>query len=257
LGDTYNVISSYGVGISPKQALSLADEATRKAIELDDSLPEVHTARAGALSQQWKWDEAEHEFRRALELNPNSAVTHYFYAFILLFPQNRLDQAQQEIQTALSLDPLSSIMNANYGVLLAAAHRYPEAKAQFSKVLERDPSFQPARIKFSHFSAATGDFANANKEFQLAVPVSGSFSPDAQGYTKLALTAFATDSGMIDAVIIGYAMSGDRDKVFEYLNRGVNDANGEITFVVRNPALDSLRSDPRYKDLMHRLNLPE
>ena len=94
LGDTYNVASSYGCRhyLSRKRSL-LADEATRKALELDDSLPEAHTARAGALTQLWKWTEAEHEFKRALELNPNSAQTHYFYAYTLLLPENRIDEA--------------------------------------------------------------------------------------------------------------------------------------------------------------------
>jgi len=257
LADTYSVIAAYGVGITPKQSLALGDEASRKALELDASLPEVHTARGGALTQQWKWEEAEHEFRRALELNPNSAFTHYIYAYTVLFPENRLDQALKELQTALSLDPLSSIMNANYAVLLAATRRNDEAKAQFLKVLERDPSFRPAHIKFSHFYASTGDFANAVNQFHAAVPVPGSFSPNAQGYTNQALEAYKTDTGIVDAVILGYAMSGNRDKALEYLNRGFDDANFEIAFVLRNPGLDSLRSDPRFKDLLHRLNLPE
>ena len=257
LGDTYNVVSSYGVGISPKQAQSLADDATRKALELDDSLPEAHTARAGALSQQWKWSEAEREFKRALELNPNSAPTHYFFAFTTLYPQNRIDEALEQIRAALSLDPLSSIVNANYGVILTGARRFPEAKAQFQKTIERDPSFGPAHFKFSHFYAATGDFANAVKELQTSNPASGSFAPSAQGYTNLALATYPIDHSDIDAVIIGYAMSGDRDHAFEYLNRAFEAGDSELSYVVRNPALDSLRSDPRYKDLMHRLNLPE
>jgi eukaryotic-like serine/threonine-protein kinase len=257
LGDTYNVVASYGAGITPHQAQLLADEATRKALELDDTLPEAHTARAGALTQSWKWNEAEREFKRALELNPNSAQAHYFYAYTLLLPENRLDEAGEQIRTALSLDPLSSIVNSNYGVILTAARRYPEAKAQFQKVLARDPSFAPGHYKLSHLYATMGDFANALKELQLSNPASGTFTPDAQGYTKHALASYSTELDVIDAVIIGYAMSGDREKAFEYLNRAFNDGDSELVYVIRSPALDSLRSDPRYKDLMHRLNLPE
>jgi serine/threonine protein kinase/tetratricopeptide (TPR) repeat protein len=257
LGDTYNVAASYGVGITSHQAQLLADEATRKALELDDSLPEAHTARAGALTQLWKWTEAEHEFKRALELNPNSAQTHYFYAYTLLLPENRLDEAGEQIRAALSLDPLSSIVNSNYGVILTAAHRYPEAKAQFQRVLARDPSFAPGHYKFSHLYATTGDFANALKELQLSNPVPGSFTPDAQGYTRHALASYAAELDVVDALIIGYAMSGDRDRTFEYLNRAFDDGDSELVYVIRCPALDSLRSDLRFKDLMHRLRLPE
>ena len=93
LADTYNVAASYETGISPKQALLLSDEASRKALELDDSLSEAHAARASALANAWKWSEAEPEFRRALELNPNNAGAHYFYAFGFLLPEKRTDSS--------------------------------------------------------------------------------------------------------------------------------------------------------------------
>src|SRR5258708_1734988 len=84
LVDTYTLIPPYRPGITSRQAGLLADEATRKALELDDSLPEAHTARANALTFAWKWREADQEFRRAIELDPNSAAAHYLYAFSLL-----------------------------------------------------------------------------------------------------------------------------------------------------------------------------
>ena len=87
-----------------------------------------------------KWSEAEQEFHRAIELNPNDATAHYFYAFLFLVPENRIDQALDEFRIALSLDPLSPIMNVNYGLTLMMARRFPEAIAQINKVIERDPS---------------------------------------------------------------------------------------------------------------------
>ena len=113
LGDTYNVIPSYRAGITSRQAALLADAATRKALELDDSLPEAHLARADFLTCTWKWREAEQEYRRAIELDPNSATAHYLYAFSLLVPEKRFDQALEEFHIALALDPLSPIMNTN------------------------------------------------------------------------------------------------------------------------------------------------
>ncbi len=101
--------------------------ATRKALELDDSLSEAHAARAVALTGARRWNEAESEFRRAIELNPNAASARYFYAFRLLGPENRLDQALEQFRTALSLDPLSPVINTNYAVMLMMARRYPEA----------------------------------------------------------------------------------------------------------------------------------
>ncbi len=118
LADTYNVAPGYQTGISSRQGSLLADEATRKALELDSSLSEAHAARAMAIATELKWGEAEPEFRRAIELNPNNATAHYFYAISFLMPENRINQALEEFQTALSLDPLSSIVGSNYGVRL-------------------------------------------------------------------------------------------------------------------------------------------
>ena len=116
---------------------------------MDDSLPEAHLARADALTFGLHWSEAEKEFRRAIELSPNSAAAHYFYAFTFLVPEKRFDQALEEFRLALSLDPLSPIMNTNYATTLMDAHRYPEALAQFQKTLERDPNFGPAHHKLA------------------------------------------------------------------------------------------------------------
>ncbi len=115
-------------------------------------------ARADALTFSYKWREAEKEFKRALELNPNSAAAHYFYAFTLLVPEKRFDEAFQEFRVALSLDPLSPIMNTNYAATLMDAHRYPEALAAFQKVLQSDPNFPPAHHKLAQLYAAHGRF---------------------------------------------------------------------------------------------------
>ena len=184
LAETYNVIPSYRAGITSRQAASLADAATRKALELDDSLPEAHLARADFLSFSWKWAEAEQEYRRAIELDPNSATAHYLYAFGLLVPQKKFDQAVEEFRLALSLDPLSPIVNTNYAATLMDAHRYPEALAQFQKTLERDPAFPPAHHKLSQLYAVTGDFPNAVIELKKFAGVSGTFSARRKRFSR-------------------------------------------------------------------------
>jgi len=256
LGDTYNVIPSYGAGITSRQAGALADEATRKALELDDSLPEAHLARAGTLTFAWKWKEADEEFRRAIELNPNSAAAHYLYAFSLLVPEKRFDQALEEFRLALALDPLSPIMNTNYATTLMDAHRYPEALAQFQKTLERDPNFGPAHHKLAQLYAATGDFANAVSELRKFVPGPGSWSPDAKGYRDLAQARFSKPDSMT-WVAMAMAVTGERNKAFDYLDKALSNQEIEVVLCIRYPSLDPIRSDPRYADLMRRLGLPE
>jgi TolB-like protein/tetratricopeptide (TPR) repeat protein len=256
LADTYTVIPSYGVGITSRQSRLLADEATRKALELDDSLPEAHTARAGALAMAFRWSEAEPEFRRAIELNPNSAAAHYFYAVSFLGPEKRIDQALEEYRVALSLDPLSPIVNTNYATTLMMAHRYPEALAQFQKTVERDPDFKPAHYKLSQLDATIGNFAEAVSELHKFYTVPGSWSPDAKGYRDLAVAGSANQDWQA-AMAVAFAISGDRNKTFEYLEKAFSNEDIELILCIRYPAFDPMRSDPRYADLMRKIGLPE
>jgi eukaryotic-like serine/threonine-protein kinase len=257
LADTYSVAPSYGTGITSRQARLLADEATLKALELDDSLPEAHTSRAAALATEWRWSEAEPEFHRAIELNPNSAAAHYFYAFLYLAPQNRMDEALKEIQTALSLDPLSAIVNTNYAATLMMARRYPESQAQFQKTLARDPDFPPAHLKLSFLYATIGRYEEAVGELRKYSGVSGSWTPDSKGYAELAPLAIpTTESGNAD-VALALAINGDRDKAFERLEKAYANQDSELILCVRYPGMDSLRPDPRFADLMRRLGLIE
>ena len=255
LANTYNIGPSYDIGITSKQGELLADEAARKAIELDGSLSEAHAALAMALADGRRWSEAESEFRRAIELNPNNAAAHYFYAIGCLIPMKRIDDALEQYQTALSLDPLSSIVNTNYAVLLMEGRRYPESLAQFQKVLERDPNFHPAHYKLSQLYATTGRFAEAVSEIQKIVSKPGSWSADAKSYRELLQDFKGTDRSA--AVAVAYAISGERDQAFEYLEKAYSDGDNELLLVIRYPALDPIRSDPRYADLLRRLGLPE
>ncbi len=254
LADTYNIAPSY-IDLPSKQAELLAAEAARKAVELDDSLSEAHSARGFALSNLWKWNEAEAEFRRALDLNPNNATAHYFYGMGLLSPENRIDEALQHFRTALSLDPLSSIVNTNYAVILMEAHRYPDALAQFQKVLERDPKFEPAYYKLGQFYASTNRFADAVSETTKLFPNLKPGRSDAKGYLELMMKMQGSDRS--GAIAVAAALTGERDLSFQYLEKAYSDGDNELLIAIRFPALDSLRSDPRYADLMRRLGLPK
>jgi len=254
LADTYIVAAPYGTGLNSRQAHLLAEEASRKALELDDSLSEAHASRASALAFAWKWNEVEPEFKRALELNPNAAATHYFYAIDILNPQARFEEALSQYRIALSLDPLSPIVNVNYAVVLMCAHRYPEAEAQFRSAVARDPGFRPGRFKFSQFLAMTGHFAEADSELQKYNPTA-SYSADAKGYAEQSVAAFPKTEWN-SSLAIAFAISGDRDKMFDYLEKSYNEQSGELLLAVRYPMFDPYRSDARFIDLMRRIGLP-
>jgi tetratricopeptide (TPR) repeat protein len=257
LADTYNVATGYGTVIQPKQAFALADQASRKALELDDTLSEAHNARAITLTNQLKWSEAEGEFRRAIALNPNDSSAHYFYAFLYLMPQNRIEESLQEFRTALSLDPLSGIMNMNYALTLMVARRSPEAISHMQRLLERDPSFSPAHFYLSQIYVSNGRYAEAVSELRKSSTgrVMGPASPDLQGYLKLMLTA--GDTAPPTNIAVAYVLAGDRNKAFEYLEKAYTEQDSELGACIRFPAFDVLKSDPRWATYMHRLGLPE
>jgi serine/threonine protein kinase/Tfp pilus assembly protein PilF len=255
LADTYNIASSYGIGVTSLQGEMMADEAARRAVELDGSLPEAHSALAFALANSRHWSEAGSEFRRALDLNPNNSTAHYFYAISYLGPENRLDEALAQYRTALSLDPLSSIVNTNYGVLLMEAKQFPESLAQFQKVLDHDPNFPPAHYRLSQLYASTGRFPEAVAEVHKAFSKDTIVTDDAKGYLQLMQTIEGTDRSV--AVAVAAALAGDKDQAFQNLEKAFTDADTELLICIRYPALDTLRSDPRYATLMHRFGLPQ
>ena len=257
LAETYSVSTGYGGLVQPQQARTMTEDLSRKAVELDPSLSEAHTARAMALAFSLKWKECESEFRRAIELNPNNANAHYFYAFIFLMPHNRIDQSLEEFRTALSLDPFSPIVNTNYALTLVAAHRFPEAIAQFNKALSIDPSFTPAHYYFAQLDAMMGKFAEAENRLAKSADFKGpSFSPDADGYVKMMLFANSDAIPAPSNVAVAYAIAGNRDKAFAYLDEAFVKEDSELWAVIRFPAFDVLHSDPRWAKLMGRTGLP-
>jgi serine/threonine protein kinase/tetratricopeptide (TPR) repeat protein len=252
LADTYNVAPSYDIGIGSKQALALSDDASRKAVQLDASLSETHVSRAMALAFAWRWSEAEPEFRRALEINPNNAGAHYFYGFTLLLPEKRVDEALAEFRTALSLDPLSPIVNTNYGWTLMVAHRYEESLAQYQKVIQQDPNFSPAHFKFSHLLAAMGRYADAVNEAQRSNLIGQHrVTADAKGYC--ALNQAITGADRMPSSALACATS-DRELALRAMESGYE--NGDlIAEFIRGPEFDPLRSDPRYIETMRKSGL--
>ncbi len=227
--------------------------------------PKGHAALAYALAAAHQWPQAETEFRRAIDLNPNDATAHYFYACAYLNPTNHPDQTLKEMQTTLSLDPLSAIINVNYGSMLVVARKYPEAFEQMNKTLESNPSFVPIFYKRSQVFATMGRYPEAVRDIQTLDAMTKTHrsnpkleTPDAQGYAQAILDTFApTDADTPGALAVAYSLAGDKDRVFENLQKAYDNKSDELAFVLRFPAFDPIHSDPRFADFMRRLNLPE
>ncbi|MFZ0886159.1 MAG: protein kinase [Candidatus Acidiferrales bacterium] len=258
LSTSYIVAAGYGRLIPSAQALGSADQASQKAVELDDTSSDAHVARANALGAAWKWSAADAEFRRAIDLNANNSNAHYFYAFNYLMPTNHLEQALDQFRLALALDPLAGIVRTNYALTLMDAHKFPEAREQFDQILARDPGFTPALFYLSQMEATQGQWADAISALQKSGPGESStrsWNPDAKGYAEF-MDAIGTGSLPANAAV-GYALAGNRDKAFENLEKAYTDRDDEITAVIRFPAFDTLKSDPRWPALLHKLNLPQ
>jgi tetratricopeptide (TPR) repeat protein len=258
LANSYVVAAGYGRLIPPDQSLPLADQASQKAVELDDSSSDAHVARGNALATAWKWSAVEPEFRRAIELNPNNANAHYFYAFNYLMPTNHLEEALEQFRLALALDPLAGIVKTNYALTLMDAHQYPQAQEQFDQIFERDPRFGPGLFYLSQMQATQGQWAQAVSTLQKGGPYDAtsrrSWSPDAKGFAEF---MDAVSNGKLPAnAAVAYALAGNRDKAFENLEKAYADWDDELTAVIRFPAFDQLKSDPRWPALLHKLNLP-
>jgi eukaryotic-like serine/threonine-protein kinase len=257
LANSYVVASGYGRLIPPEQSLPLADQASQKAVELDDTSSDAHVARGNALAAAWKWSDVEPEFRRAIELNPNNANAHYFYAFNYLMPMNHLDEALEQFRLALALDPLAGIVKTNYALTLMDTHKYPQAQEQFDQIFQHDPRFGPGLFYLSQMQATQGQWAEAVSTMQkteTAKELGRTWSPDAKGFAEF-MDAISDGKLPADAAV-AYSLAGNRDKAFENLEKALADRDDEITAVIRFPAFDHLKSDPRWPALLHKLGLP-
>jgi len=163
VGDTCMLIPLFSAG-TPKEYFPKAKAAARRAIALDDTNAEGHAALANLVFLEMNFTEAEKEFRRAIELNPNYATAHHWYGNSLLASLGRFDAAIAEGKRSVELDPLSLINNADLGSTLMVARRYDEAIAQLQRTLALDANFYYAHWNLGEVLYYKGDLAGCIRE---------------------------------------------------------------------------------------------
>jgi tetratricopeptide (TPR) repeat protein len=237
---------------------------------LDASLGEAHASLAYALDLYgWDWVAAETEYKQAIQLNPGYATAHQWYSWHL-FMVGRDDDALIELRRAQSLDPLSLIINADIADALCVAHRYDEAVEQSEKTLKMDANFAVGHYELGQALVQKHMYDQAIVEFQRAIELSGhsgafdsnlGYAYAVSGRKEEALkivdelesrqpTNYSVDA---DIALI-YVGLDDRDEAISRLNKAF-DARFKAS-ILRRPAFDPLRSDPRFQDLLRRMGLP-
>jgi TolB-like protein/DNA-binding winged helix-turn-helix (wHTH) protein/Flp pilus assembly protein TadD len=271
LADTYALLGDWQyAAMPPSEAMPKAVFAARRALELDDSLGEAHASLAFCLDGfNWDFAAADKEFQRAVELSPNYATAHHWYAWHLsLLGRNR--EAIAEMKKAENLDPISPVVNADLAELLLIAHLPDESIQQSRKTIEMHPGFALAHNQLAQAYIQKRMFPQAVVELKEAIRLAGS-SPlfvanlarayagsNREAEAVKLLESLRKRSGLgspfVAEIAMVYTALGDKDQAMAWLEKGYQERFNPGVLV--RPCFDPLRSDPRFRNLVRRIGLP-
>lgn len=244
------------------EAAQQAREQASRALTLDEGLAEAHAASAYArLLFDWDWHGAEAEFRRALELNPNSADTHLLYSNHLTW-SGRFDEAIRENQLAIEIDPLNPYVNFNLGWIYSIAKRPAEGIAFMQKLQQRNPHFPYAHHHLAFLYAEAGNCEAALGETTFDEGVDSAYTYALCGEHQKAERILRgaereAAAGKLDPVYPAWihATLGDREEAFRWLNRALDEHSVLVVFTKVAPELDDLRPDSRFAEVLRRAGI--
>jgi TolB-like protein/DNA-binding winged helix-turn-helix (wHTH) protein/Tfp pilus assembly protein PilF len=272
LADCYGILGAAIVGTIPTSEVApKAKAAAKRAVELDPTLAETQTALATVqFNDDWNWKAAETGFRHAIQLNPSYATAHQRYSLYLI-AMGRTEESLEEMNRARSLDPLSLSVNFSLGWRLYMARQYDQAISQLLNTIEMDPTYLLAHIVLGQCYEQEEKYSEAITELQKAA----SMSPDSPPVLAALGHAYAAAGKRAEALqmlvqlkslsarryvspfylALLYIGLGDREQAVAWLDRGYDDRSNNMIFLNVVPQFDSLRSDPRFQDLRHRIGL--
>jgi DNA-binding winged helix-turn-helix (wHTH) protein/Flp pilus assembly protein TadD len=265
LADSYVWLGTYGVGPT-FQAYPVAKAAALKALQLDDSLAEPH-ASLGIVYfyYEWDWSKAEHEFQRAITLNPNYALAHSWYA-LNLGAMGRYEQALSQVRQAQALDPLSLQINTVAGRILYFFRQYDRSIDAYRKVIDLEPRYARAHTRLGITYAAAGAFEDAIHEFEESQRLS-CLDPYLAGHVGHAQARSGNTrkarklieeltqnsrGGYVHAssVALIWIGLGKLDQALEWIAKAYQTRCSDMVYAKTEPLLDPLRSDPRFAALL-------
>jgi len=253
----------------PREALPKAKAAALRAIELDDSLAEAHMTMGMVRAGEWEWDEAAREYRRAIELMPNSADAHFFLSDLLL-SRGHVEEWEIHFERALELDPLNFFFRCFHGWHLLYLCRYDEAIAELRKALDTEPKLPAAHLRlWSAFygkglhqealDSATRFFEGlGDKEVVQALQRGYSTADYSHAMVAAAeILAERSRSAYVQPTQIArlYAQAGDKEHALDWLEKAYAEHLTAMIHLAVDSDWSSLRSEPRFRDLLHRVNL--
>jgi Tfp pilus assembly protein PilF len=251
----------------PHEMMPLGKAAAMKALEIDDSVADAHSA-LGWIKSQYDWDfpGAEREFQRAIELEPGSEGTAMYAAF--LDSMGRFNEGTEQHRRAKKTDPLNRIDTTNTGDGLYYAHKYDQASEQDQEVLALDANFEPTHSGLAYVYDRKGMYKEAISELQKLLTADGEPQKAAllgdtyarSGY-KAALQAWIDDlqsshtylSPLLVAQLCG--MLGEKELTLQWLEKAYRDRSEDLVTVKVDPVFDFLHSNPRFQDLLRRVGL--
>ncbi len=271
IADVYLLLPNYS-GIAPKDCLPKAEAAAKKALELDDTLAEAHNSLAYVLAQRLEFAQAEKEFKRAIELNPNYATAHQWYSDSVLIPTERMPEGLAEVKRALEVDPLSPIINAELALAYDAVDRYDDAIEQFHRTIELEPGFYKAHLWLGNALEVHGDLAAAIVEYRKAAEVSddpGIPAGLASAYAALGNTKKAVKildqlqerakHQYVPAAIFAmlHLALGNKDEAMRWLEKSYQDGAGiDLQGIRLDRRMARLHGDPRFEKFVSRILPP-
>jgi tetratricopeptide (TPR) repeat protein len=271
LADAYATQGVYGAR-PPKEVMPRAKAAAQQALELDSTLAEAHTSLGCVLSfYDWSWKEAEVALKRAIELDPNYATAHHWYAMNCLSPMGRFDEALDEIRRAQALDPLSPAINASLGLQYYYDHHYDEAVKRYLGALELDAGFAMAHYFLGQAYAEISQYDDAIEAVRTSIQLSGG---SAQMTALLGyIYAVSLERGRAGAVIeelndvskqryvssalIAQIHAGlkEIDAALDCLKKAHEDRSADLAWLGVLPMFDNLRHEPSFIALLEKIGL--
>ncbi|MGB2769724.1 MAG: protein kinase [Candidatus Zixiibacteriota bacterium] len=273
LADCYSMLEQVDV-LPAKEAFPKAKALACKALEIDETLAEAHTSLAYVLwSYDWDWSGLEREFRRAIELNPNYATAHQWFAMALLY-LGRTSEAVREIQRALELDPLSLIMNTAAGWVYMYAGQEEKAVKHAEGTLDIDPTFGFPHIILATVNERRGRYDEAVEGHLKADSFTGTLTRQEVTALRTAYASFGwagylrkrleikqpkAEQGKVPPYDIAWlcARLGDTERAIEWLKRAYEERNPGLASLLIDDVFDKLRSDPRFVELIKKMGFPE